>query len=102
MSWSGSPAAASVTSSRVKIVVLHCCPSSRAAASGDIALARQEGVEHQVTTESQTLGGEFEHAAQLTRGPEVGHHFGKYDQLIVPANTFHGHKDIALDDLYVD
>jgi len=28
------PAAAALTSSRVKIVVLHCCPSSRAASSG--------------------------------------------------------------------
>ena len=69
---------------------------------GGVALARQEGVEHQAPAGSQATGGQLEQAAQLLRRPEVRHHLGEHDQLIVPAQIIHGRKDVALDDVYVE
>ncbi len=65
---------------------------------GYVALARKERVEHQTSAGGQTLRGEFEHAAQLVRGPEVRHHLGEHDQLILAAGAFHRHENVALDD----
>jgi hypothetical protein len=50
----------------------------------------------QASAGHQATGGEFEHAAQLLRRTEVGHHLGDHDQPIVPAQVVHGREDVAL------
>ena len=46
--------------------------------------------------------GEFEHAAQLLRRPEIRDHLGEQDQLIVPPQIIHGREDVTLDDAHVE
>ena len=48
------------------------------------------------------MGGEFEHTPQLLRRPEIGHHLGEQNQLIVPAEIIHGREDVTLDDAHVE
>ena len=64
---------------------VHLLPEFTRGSVGGVAVARQEGVEHQASTGGQALGGEFEQAAQLLRRAEIRHHLGEHESADSPA-----------------
>jgi hypothetical protein len=69
---------------------------------GHISGFGEEGIEHQLTTRDQAVGGESEDGAQSAGRPEVGHHLGKQDQPIVPPQVFVAGEDVPLDHANVE